>query len=133
MLIDVDNNFVIKEAIIDFDGQSLSLPYNLDFMTTWDKDFQQTKYLNGHVVGDWNKATVRTGSINTVLLKTDERIATIKALADYSGICHVRTPEGSCYSANVTVSESASYSTSAVSYTFNITRVDPEGFEGIEE
>lgn len=131
--VDVDNNFVIKEAIIDFDGQSLSLPYNLDFMTTWDKDFQQTKYLNGHVVGDWNKATVRTGSINTVLLKTDERIATIKALADYSGICHVRTPEGSCYSANVTVSESASYSTSAVSYTFNITRVDPEGFEGIEE
>lgn len=130
--VDVPNNFVIKDAVIDFNGQRLSIPYNLELLTTWEKDFQQTKYLNGHVVGDWNKATVRTGSINTILLKTDERIETIKALAAWSGICHVRTPEGSSYSANVAVSESASYSTSAVSYTFNITRVDPEGYEGIE-
>jgi len=131
--VDVPNNLTLKEVVIDFDDQQLGIPYNLEITNTWEKDFQQTKYLNGHVVGDWNAATSKTASINTILLKNDARIATIKALAAWSGICHVRTPDGSSYSANVMVTEMASYSTSAVSYTFNITRVDSEGYEGIDE
>ena len=131
--IDVASGFDLDEAIIDFNDERLVLPYNLEFSTSWDKDFEETKYLNGHVVGDWNMATSRTGSINTVLLRDDERIPIIKDLATWAGICHVRTPDGSSYSANVQVSESASYSSKIVDYTFTITRVDPEGYEGIDE
>lgn len=132
--IDIDHDLVLKEAIIDFGGgERLALPYNLELQSSWEKDFEETKYLNGHVVGDWNKAVSRSVSINTLLLRNDERIATIRDLAVWSGICHVRTPDGSSYSADVQVSESASYSTKAVSFTFNITRVDPEGYEGIDE
>ncbi|MBP5383563.1 MAG: hypothetical protein J6Y57_01150 [Lachnospiraceae bacterium] len=132
--IDIDHDLVLKEAIIDFGGgERLALPYNLELQSSWEKDFEETKYLNGHVVGDWNKAVSRTVSLNTLLLRNDERIATIRDLAVWSGICHVRTPDGSSYSANVQVSESASYSTKAVSFTFSITRVDPEGYEGIDE
>lgn len=129
---DAQSGLVLKDAVIDFNGNQLLIPYNLELLNTWEKDFEQTKYLNGHVVGDWNAAVSRVGSINTLLLKDDARIAIIKELAAWTGICHVRTPDGSSYSANVQVSESASYTTKAVSYTFSITRVDPEGFEGEE-
>ena len=131
--VDEDCDLVLKEAVIDFNGERLMVPYNLELASTWEKDFQETKYLNGHVVGDWNVALSRSGSINTLFLKDDERIGIIRDLAAWNGICHVRTPDGSSYSANVQVSESASYTTKAVSYTFNITRVDPEGYEGIDE
>lgn len=123
----------LKEAIIDFNNQRLVLPYNLELHSSWTKDFKETKYLNGHVVGDWNAAGSRTGSISTLLLKDDQRREIIRDLAAWNGICHVRTPDGSSYSANVQVSEAMSYSSRATNFTFNITRVDPEGYEAIEE
>lgn len=131
--VDEDSDLVLKEVVIDFDGNRLLIPYNLDTTNAWLKDFEETKYLNGHVVGDWNMSASRTGSINTMFLNDDARIATIRELAAWNGICHVRTPDGSSYSANVEVSQSASYTTRAVNFTFTITRVDPEGYEGIEE
>lgn len=131
--IDVPNNFTLKEAVIDFNNERLILPYNLEINSSWEKDFEETKYLNGHVVGDWNASVSRTGSISSVLLQNDSRIATIRDLAAWSGICHVRTPDGSSYSANVQVSESASFSSLAKNFTFSITRVDPEDYEGLEE
>ena len=123
----------LDDAIIDFNGQQLVIPYNLELQNSWDKDFSETKYLNGHIVGDWNAAVSRSGSINTVLLRNDARIGIIRDLAVWNGICHVRTPDGSSYSANVSVSENGNYSTKAVSYNFDITRVDPEGYEAIDE
>ena len=123
----------LKEVIIDFSNEELTLPYNLDINHSWSKDFKETKYLNGHVVGDWNAAVSRTGSISTLLLKDDARIATIRKLAAWNDICHVRTPDGSSFSANIQVNESASYTSKATNFTFNITRVDPEGYDAISE
>lgn len=131
--VDKDCSLELKDVVIDFNGQQLILPYNIELSSSWDKDFQETQYLNGHVVGDWNAAVSRSGSIDTVLLRNDARIAVIRDLAVWNGICHVRTPDGSSYSANVTVSESASYSTKAVNFSFSINRVDPEGYDAIEE
>lgn len=131
--IDVAHELTLKEVIVDFDRDRLALPYNLDINHSWSKDFKETKYLNGHVVGDWNAAVSRTGSISTLLLKDDERIATIRKLAAWNNVCHVRTPDGSSFSANIQVNESASYTSKAINFTFNITRVDPEGYEGAEE
>ena len=124
---------VLNDAVIDFNGQRLNVPYNLEISSSWEKDFQETKYLNGHVVGDWNVSLSRSGSINATFLRNDARISIIRDLAAWNGICHVRTPDGSSYSANIEVSESASYMSKAVNYTFSITRVDPEKYEGIDE
>lgn len=129
--IDVEHDLVLKEAIIDFDRERLVLPYNLELNHSWTKDFKETKYLNGHVVGDWNAAVSRTGSISTLLLRDDARIEIIRRLARWNNICHVRTPDGSSFSANVQVSESASFSSKATNFTFNITRVDPDGYDAI--
>lgn len=131
--VDVDCAFALKEVIIDFNRESLALPYNLELNHSWSKDFKETKYLNGHVVGDWNAAVSRTGSISTLLLKDDDRIEIIRRLAAWNNICHVRTPDGSSFSANVQVNESASYTSKATNFTFSITRVDSAGYDAISE
>ena len=131
--IDKTSTLTLTDAIIDFNKEQLILPYNLELSNSWEKDFDETKYLNGHVVGDWNAAISRKGSINAVLQRDDARNAIIRDLAAWNGVCHVRTPDGSSYSANVEVSESLSYSSKSREYTLSITRVDPEGYEGVAE
>lgn len=131
--VDVTHDLVLTEVIIDFENNQLSLPYNLTLDSSWKKDFMETQYLNGHVVGDWNAAVSRTGSINTVLLENDERLPLVRELSAYTGVCHVRTPDGSSYNADIQVTESSSFDTKARSFILNITRVDPEGFEGVDE
>lgn len=129
---DVDCNLVLTDLIIDFDNKRVVLPYNLDISGSWDKDFKETTYLNGHVVGDWNAAVSRKTSIQTALTRNNSQLQLMRELSTYAGVCHVRTPDGSSYNADVQVNEQMSYESSKVAYSLTITRVDPEGFEGIE-
>ena len=57
----------------------------------------------------------------------------LRRLAEYPGICHVRTQDGSSYAADVQVSDGLGYSTAGRlnSFTLNITRVDSEKLDGI--
>lgn len=122
-------------SIIDFDGESIPIEYNVDIKTDFDKDFRETKYLGGSVVGDWNPAVSRSGSIDAVAVVQDdpETIQALRRLAVYPGIAHVRSKDGSSYAANVNVSDQISYNVAGkqLSVSLNITRVDPEGFEGL--
>ncbi len=124
----------IKNAIIDFGGDQVQLTYNLDLSYSWEKDFKETKYLGGSVRGDWNPAVTRTGTINSFSITTKDQdvIQAMRRLADYAGICHVRTPDGSSFPANVEVSDGRNYDEAhkAASFSLTITRVDPEGFDG---
>lgn len=123
---------VIDSLIIDFDEQSINLPYNLTLQSSWKKDFQRTSYLNGAVQGDWNKAVTMDASIGTVTVRSDdERIDLLRALAAYPGIAHVRTPDGASYAADVQVKQSGEYSTGLASFDLTIQRVSPEGNEGM--
>ena len=85
--------------------------------------------------GDWNPGIRRSGTVGTraVILDKPETIEAMRRLAVYPGICHVRTPDGSSYAADVQVSESQTYKESGAiaSFDIKITRVDPEGFDGI--
>ena len=120
--------------IFDFADGQVRLLYNIDLSNSWRKDFKETQYLGGHIQGDWNAGVSRTGSVNSVSVLEDD-VETIKAmrrLADYPGICHVRTRDGSSYAANVEVSENMPHDQwDLVSYSLSITRVDPEGFDGM--
>jgi len=133
---DLVNEAVLDEysVIIDFDGRQLILPYNITLSNRWEKDFQLTKYLGGSQQGDWNPGITRTATYNVVLTDDEDAdlIEGMRYLADYQGICHVRTPEGSSFAADVQVSENNAYSTGIiVSYTLTVTRVDPEGLDGL--
>ena len=131
--VDVDCDIILHDVIIDFNDNRLTLPYNLELQNSWEKDFTETKYLNGHCVGDWNAAVSKKSSVNTDLPRDDERILMLHELAVWNNIAHIRTPDGSSYAANVQVTEKAAYDTNIKAFSLSITRVDPEGFEGIDE
>lgn len=121
--------------IIDFDGDQILLYYNVDLSSQWDKDFIETKYLGGSVQGDWNPAVSRSGSISTatITITDQETIRKMRSLALYTGVCHVRTRDGSSYAADVQVSEERKHDDrdKIATFSLTVTRVDPEGFEGI--
>lgn len=128
-------NLDVFAIIIDFNGNQLMLPYDISISNSWSKDFTETKYLGGSVRGDWNPAVSKRSSLTTTIPVQiePENIELIRRLAVYPGICHVRTPDGSSYSANVDVrddrEERKINMISRVS--LDITRVDPEGFDGM--
>lgn len=123
----------VKELVIDFDGSRVVLPYNVKLDHSWEKDFERTRYLGGHIQGDWNPGVTRDLSAGAESIRTSdtETIRLMRELAEYPGICHVRTPDGSSFAADVEVSESREYNSFAVSFSLEIKRVDAEGFDGM--
>lgn len=122
-------------GIINYGEGTYEILYDVDISTQWSKDFRETKYLGGHIQGDWNAGVSRTSSISSLVYKPEDydTIEMFRRLADYPGICHVRTLDGSNYYADVQVSENLTHDRSdIISYTFNITRVDGDGYDGIE-
>ena len=121
--------------IIDYDGGSVELMYNVDIDNNWRKDFQETHYLGGSIQGDWNTAVSKTTSVSVNVLSSDwETVSSMRTLAAYNGECHVRTRDGSNFLANVEVSEKYPYAiytdmqgedTQLCEYSLTITRLDP--------
>lgn len=129
------DRFDTHSNIIDFDGQRVFLLYEVDISNSWSKDFQETRYLGGSIQGDWNPGVSKTGSINvtTVSDYDQDTIRLMHRLADYPGICHVRSKDGASYSADVQVNETYEYTRAPRfnKYDLSITRVDPETLDGL--
>ena len=125
-----DDLFESDYNIINFGEGTVYLQYNVDVSNSWSKDFKETKYLGGSVQGDWNKAVSRTTNVSSVVIAPDdpEQIEALRRLATYSGVCHVRTKDGSSFSADVQVSEDYKVATAhkIASFSLKITRVDAE-------
>ena len=121
--------------LIEFGTGRVELRYNIDLSADWQKDFKQTTYLGGSIQGDWNKAVTRSGNISAAVVASDDPqlIESMRRLATYPGICHVRTKDGSSYAADVQVSETLSQGTAHKVATFavKITRVDQQELEGM--
>lgn len=132
------NEFSIeyKKAIIDFDGESIEIQYNIDCDNSWDKDFERTVYLGGSVQGDWNPAVTRDLKIDAVSISLTEptMIEQMRRLATYPGICHVRTPDGSSFSCDIQVSEKKDHDNKArTDFSLTIKKVDSEELDAVTE
>lgn len=121
-------------TIIDFGKDRVILPYDLELSNKWSKDFTETRYLGGSIQGDWNPAVSRTGSVrtNTVIFEDPDTVKAMRRLAVYPGICHIRTPDGSNYTANINVTEDRENKKigKLAKFSIDITRVDPEDLDG---
>lgn len=121
--------------IIDFDGRQIKFYYDTDYSHTWTKDFEETQYLGGSIQGDWNPAISRTGTLNTkgITVLDQEMLQDVRRLAEYPGVCHIRTADGSSYSGNIEVSEDRVHDDQemVVSYSLSITRVDNYELDGL--
>lgn len=123
----------VTALVIDFDGDRAILPYNVKLDHSWEKDFERTRYLGGSITGDWNEGVTRDLSVSTDIIRIQDSdlIQTMRRLADYAGICHVRTSDGSSFAADVEVSESREYNSLSVSFSLDIKKVEAEGFDGM--
>ena len=108
-------------------------PYNLKFSNSWEKDFDRTRYLGGSIAGDWNPGVFRNLSLQTDSIKTKDEVVirAVRQLASFSGVCHIRTPDGSSFAADIEVSESREYNDPVVSFSLEIKKVESEGFDGM--
>lgn len=142
--LDADDNFAwldvpavchSAEAIIDFNGERIPLPYNLKVSNSWGKDFQETRYLGGHIAGDWTAGVSRSGSIDsvTVPVKDPAVFRSIRRLAEYTDLCHVRTIDGSVMTCNVDVDDDFGYDTAGKiqSVKMSFTRIDPIDLDAV--
>lgn len=133
--VDTESGLESRSAIIDFDGEQIFMTYNLEQSNNWSKNFIETKYLGGAVQGDWNLATDRSLSLSAMMIVAEdqEMIKALRKLAIYTGICHVRTVDGSSFAADVQVSERRSHTQAGrcAEFSLTITRVDPEGMDGV--
>lgn len=122
-----------KLMVIDFSGSRVELPYNITLSNSWAKDFKRTIYLGGHTTGDHNKTVTRDLSASSLFTRKYDAdgIQQMRELSRFSGVCHVRTPDGSSFAADVQVSEDMAYDTAVADYSLTIQRVDPNGYEGM--
>lgn len=131
-----DFSIEYKKAIIDFDGESIEIQYNIDCDNSWDKDFERTVYLGGSVQGDWNPAVTRDLKIDAVSISLTEptMIEQMRRLATYPGICHVRTPDGSSFSCDIQVSEKKDHDNKMrTDFSLTIKKVDSEELDAVTE
>ena len=132
--IDLDTDYQSDVSLIEFPGGAVELRYNMSLAASWKKAFTETKYLGGSTQGDWNAGFSRTGTIEAVVEATDEEMLQImRRLAAYTGVCHVRTVDGSSYAADVQVSEDRTYQEAGAiaNFSLSITRVDSETLDGM--
>ena len=133
--IDIPLPYDVDYSIIDFDGEQVRLRYGVDVSNNWEKDFKKTRYLGGSIQGDWNKGIDRSGSVSSAMITiTDfDTIVALRRLANYAGICHVRTKEGSSYAADIQIAESnpANKYGQVVTFDFNIQRVETQEHDGL--
>lgn len=132
---DEDNCIKSQRMLIDFDGQQIELKYNIELGNTWKKDFERTTYLGGAVVGEWNLAVTRDLDISSeaiVVYNLDmSTVEKMRRLAVYSGICHIRTPDGSSFDCNIDVTENQGYNSDSASYRLKVLAIDEEELNGM--
>lgn len=132
---DEDDILEREYNIIDFGSGRVALLFEIDLSNSWSKDFTETEYLGGSVQGDWNPAVKRSSTLQGVAVAADdaETIEAMRRLAEHTGICHIRTKDGSSFAADVQVSESYKQQNNQklVNFSLKITRVDPEGYDGL--
>jgi len=113
---------------IEFDNNVVEFPGNISMNHSWAKDFQTTRYLGGSIQGDWNPGAIRTGTINgTIPVDYEpEAMYGLRLLADYAGICHIRTPEGSNFYGDIQVRDDREekWTTRISKISLNYTKVD---------
>lgn len=103
--------FNTKFQLIDYGGTEIEFKYNVTLDNTWKKKFTQTNYLGGSTIGDWDAGTDFSTSIsgNTFYDIEPEVYEQLRDLADYSGICHLRTIDGTNICCNIEVTDNSKY------------------------
>lgn len=132
---DEDNDQLdIPVNIIDFNGIRVEIEYDIDLSDKFEKDYEETVYLDGSIEGNYGKSVKRKTNIGTSVVTDDiELIQELSRLCDYSGPMHIRTKDGSSYWANVDVQRDLASDTAhkIAKFTFNVQRHGAQDYDGV--
>lgn len=108
---DYNAEFDTKFQLINFGNTEIEFKYNVSLDNSWKKKFTQTNYLGGSIQGDWDTGTTFETSVsgNTFYDLEPEVYEQLRDLADYEGICHIRTIDGTNICCNIEVSDNSTY------------------------
>lgn len=128
-------SFTSDKDIIDFNGERIYLYYNVDVSNNWSKDTNVTKYLGGSIVCDYKKGVQRSGAVSTVAitLLDNEMILAMRRLLNYLGDVHIRTKDGSSFTADIQGSEDNPHNKAGTirSFSLNVTECEPTQLDGL--
>lgn len=90
---------------IDWDGESVELPYDVKKEDGWSKGFELSERWDGGRAGSWDGGATRKSSLSTDVVKVEswETSRLLRALARHAGPCFVRAPDGTAFEADVEV------------------------------
>lgn len=135
--IDLEGHVESKFHFIDFGDQHLDFIYNVDYDNSWNKSFTLTHYLGGSIQGDWIAGVERSGNIKGMTFDDiePETYDAFRDLAEYIGLCHIRTLDGSNYTGNVAVSDSSGFNKLAHQHdiSLSVQRCDNPSLDGMTE
>lgn len=131
----LDAPFDSKKDLIDFNGERIELFYNVDKSHSWNKDSRVTKYLGGTVVVDYKKGVMRTGAVSAVAITVidNDMIMAMRRMLNYQGPVHIRTRDGSSFTADIQGSQDYTHDTAGnvTSFSCNVTACKSVGLEGM--
>lgn len=107
-------------------GSMLKLPYNIDVSEKSSIDTSMIKYIGRKSPVSYYGTQQGIGmTLNTQFPKDDkETLYAIRRLSTWDGDVYIREPSGNGYNANVTVSTTINHSSSTISVSLNVTRVE---------
>lgn len=132
--VDVPASLDNMSHIIDFNGIEIILSHNIKIDNGFEKDFEAVQYLGGSIKGYWKRGVRRSGGADAVVVTDDpDLIKNLRRLAVYEGHCHVRTADGSSYTADVQVNDDEGFDTAGKIYScsLDITKIDPIQPDGV--
>lgn len=105
--VDDGDEVAANGVVVNWNGNALALPWNYSLKDNYDKDFTRRSHLGGSTTGHWNPAVEhdRALAVQMIRVRDENDVILLRDLAQHAGVCHVRTPDGVCTTANVSVSE----------------------------
>lgn len=110
---------------VDFDGQSVELPWNIAVGDDYGKDFDARAHMDGRTAGYFGPATTRKGSYASDVVASDDAavLSSLHSLGEHAGPCFVRTPSGHAFQCSVDASVDEKGSGALASVSISVERV----------
>lgn len=115
-----------KTIIIQWEGNMIRLPYNIDISDTNSPDVSLVNYIGrSHPVSYYGTHLDSSATWRADIIKSDvDTLYALRRLANYMGDVYVREPSGSGYWANITINFEQTHNEPVVPVTMNIKRVE---------
>lgn len=114
------------EMRVDFGPDYVEFERGVAPSSKWSKSFAQHTGLDGSMPGMWGPGVTRTMSASPMLVRVydNDRDKALRALAQYTGACFVRTSDGSAFCADVQVGHSTSVGSAGIVAQLSVTEMD---------